>query len=129
MPLPFRLSEQSLIGFVATRDAARAKAFYENTLGLRLMKDQLPFALVFDVNGLMLRVTPVRELHVAEYTVLGWEVADIVTAATALRDAGVDFQRFPFLQHDELGVWNAPDGAKVAWFRDPDGNMLSISQH
>jgi catechol 2,3-dioxygenase-like lactoylglutathione lyase family enzyme len=125
----FLLGKQPLIGFIATRDAARARKFYEETLGLRVVLDQLPFALVFDANGTMLRVTPVRELHVAEHTVLGWEVADIAAAAAAMAKAGVEFQRFSFFQQDELGIWSAPDGAKVAWFKDPDGNTLSISQH
>jgi catechol 2,3-dioxygenase-like lactoylglutathione lyase family enzyme len=129
MPEPFRLSEQPLIAFIATRDPVRARAFFEGTLGLRLIEDQLPFALVFDANGLMLRVTPTKELHIPEHTVLGWQVKDIAAAATALARAGVEFQRFPFLQQDDLGIWSAPGGAKVAWFKDPDGNTLSISQH
>lgn len=125
------LRDHSLIAFIATRDAERAKKFYRDTLGLRLALDQLPFALVFDAHGTMLRVTPVKELVEAGYTVLGWEVPDIAAEARSLRDAGVEFQRYPGmgLEQDDLGIWTAPGGAKVAWFKDPDGNILSISQH
>jgi catechol 2,3-dioxygenase-like lactoylglutathione lyase family enzyme len=129
MASPFRLSEHKPIAFIATRDPARAKTFYEQTLGLRLVSDELPFALVFDLHGIMLRVTPVRELTSAPYTVLGWEVPDITGAAQALQAGGVAFERYPGLEQDELGVWTSPSGARVAWFKDPDGNTLSISQH
>jgi catechol 2,3-dioxygenase-like lactoylglutathione lyase family enzyme len=129
MANPFSLSEHNPIAFVATRDPARAREFYEQTLGLRLVSDERPFALVFDLHGIMLRVTPVRELTTAPYTVLGWEVPDIAEAAQALQTGGVVFQRYRGLEQDELGVWTSPSGAKVAWFKDPDGNTLSISQH
>ncbi len=117
------------MGFVATRDAKRAKAFYRDTLGLRLVSED-QFAVVFDANGIMLRVTPVREIAAAQYTVLGWEVTDIVAKAKELASAGVKFERFEaFMKQDELGIWDAPGGARVAWFKDPDGNLLGISQH
>ena len=122
------LRDHKLIAFVATRDAARAKAFYQDTLQLNLVSED-PFALVFDVQGTMLRVTPVRELAAAQYTVLGWEVPDIVEAAKDLQKAGVSLERFQGLPQDELGIWTAPGGARVAWFKDPNGNILSISQH
>ena len=124
----FSLRDQPLIGFVATRDPARAKQFYGGTLGLPLLIDQLPFALVFDAHGTILRVTAVTELFLAPYTVLGWHVPDIAAAVVALQDAGVQFERYPGLEQDELGIWTVP-GARVAWFKDPDGNTLSISQH
>jgi catechol 2,3-dioxygenase-like lactoylglutathione lyase family enzyme len=129
MATPFRLSDNNPIAFVATRDPARAKEFYEQTLGLRMVADELPFALVFDLHGVMLRVAVVHELTAAPYTVLGWQVPDAVAAAQELRGAGVVFQRYPGLKQDELGVWTSPSGARVAWFKDPDGNTLSISQH
>jgi catechol 2,3-dioxygenase-like lactoylglutathione lyase family enzyme len=130
MSEPFELARQSIIAFVATRDAERARKFYGDTLGLRLVLDQLPFALVFDANGTMLRVTPVKELNPPGYTVLGWKVPNIADAAKALETAGVRFERFAGLEQDELGIWTAPgSAAKVAWFKDPDGNILSISQH
>jgi catechol 2,3-dioxygenase-like lactoylglutathione lyase family enzyme len=130
MQEPFELSNQPVIAFIATRDAERARTFYRDILGLDLVLDQLPFALVFDACGTMLRVTPVKELHPAPYTVLGWQVPDIVAAARAMEKAGVRFERYPGLEQDEPGIWTAPGGAaRVAWFKDPDGNTLSISQH
>jgi len=126
----FELGKQPIVAFVATLDAERARKFYRDTLGLRLVLDQLPFALVFDANGIMLRVTPVKELHPPGYTVLGWHVPDIADAAKTLEKAGVRFERYPGLEQDELGIWTAPGSAvKVAWFKDPDGNTLGISQH
>ncbi|MDQ2773408.1 MAG: VOC family protein [Acidobacteriota bacterium] len=125
----FQLNEHPIIAFVATRDPARAKQFYGETLGLRLVSEELPFALVFDAHGTMLRVTVVRELTAAAYTVLGWRVTDISVAANGLRGVGVEFERYPGMQQDELGIWTAPGGSKIAWFRDPDGNTLSISEH
>jgi catechol 2,3-dioxygenase-like lactoylglutathione lyase family enzyme len=130
MPEQFELGKQPIVAFIATLDAERARKFYRDTLGLRLVLDQLPFALVFDANGTMLRVTPVKELHPPGYTVLGWQVQDIADAAKALGKAGVGFERYPGLEQDDLGVWTAPgSAAKVAWFKDPDGNTLGISQH
>jgi catechol 2,3-dioxygenase-like lactoylglutathione lyase family enzyme len=130
MQEPFELSNQPVIAFVAARDAELARKFYRDILGLDLVLDQLPFALVFDACGTMLRVTPVKEMHPAPYTVLGWQVPDIVAAAKTMEKAGVRFERYPGLEQDELGIWTAPGGAaRVAWFKDPDGNTLSISQH
>jgi catechol 2,3-dioxygenase-like lactoylglutathione lyase family enzyme len=129
MTKQFQLREQRLIAFVATRDPDRAKKFYRDTLGLGLMSEELPFALVFDAHGTMLRVTIVTELKPAGYTVLGWQAANIVAAARSLQENGVQFERYQGMQQDELGIWTAPGGAKVAWFKDPDGNTLSISQH
>jgi catechol 2,3-dioxygenase-like lactoylglutathione lyase family enzyme len=126
---PFRLADHSIIGFIATSDPARAKEFYGEKLALPLIDEQMPFALVYDAHGTMLRVTVVKEVHPAPYTVLGWKVPDIIAAAKALTSAGISFERYPGMQQDELGIWNSPGGARVAWFRDPDGNTLSISQH
>ncbi len=129
MANPFRLSDHSMIAFVATRDPALAKEFYRDTLGLRLVSEELPFALVFDLNGIMLRVTVVKDLKPAGYTILGWQVPDIAAGAKALQKAGVRFERYPGMDQDESGIWISPSGAKVAWFKDPDGNTLSISEH
>lgn len=128
MPKQFRLRERSIIAFVATCDPDRAMAFYRDTLGLRLVSEEVPFALVFDAKGAMLRVTIVKKLVPAGYTVLGWHVPDIITAARALQKAGVPFERYQGMQQDDLGIWTSPSGARVAWFKDPDGNTLSISQ-
>jgi catechol 2,3-dioxygenase-like lactoylglutathione lyase family enzyme len=125
----FHLGDQHMVAFIPTRDPARAKEFYRDSLGLRLVSEELPFALVFDAHGVMLRVTAVKELSPAAYTVLGWSVPDITVAAKALEKAGVKFQRYQSMEQDELGIWTAPGGARVAWFQDPDGNILSITQH
>ena len=122
------LGSQKLVAFVATRDLDRAREFYRDTLRLRLVSED-EFALVFDAAGTMLRVTRVQELAAAKYTVLGWQVLDIVRAAKQLQKAHVALERYPGMQQDELGIWNAPSGAKVAWFKDPDGNTLSITEY
>src|ERR1700709_2249246 len=100
MPETFELRQQRIVAFVATRDPERAKLFYRDTLGLPLVADQSPFALLFDAYGTMLRVTPVKELDPPGYTVLGWDVPDIAVAADSLRTAGVRFERYPGLQQD-----------------------------
>ena len=123
------LGAKKLVTFVAITNAERAKAFYRDTLGLKLASDELPFALVFDCHGSILRATMVREVAAAQYTVLGWEVDDIVASVKGLVERGVQFERFPGLPLDEHGIWSAPGGAKVAWFKDPDGNILSLSKH
>ncbi len=115
------------MAFVGTLDAARAKSFYRDTLGLTLQEENR-FALVFDANGTMLRVTNVRELNPAQYTVLGWEVPDITASVKALVSVGVTFTRFPGLTQDDAGIWQSPSGARIAWFQDPDGNTLSLTQ-
>jgi catechol 2,3-dioxygenase-like lactoylglutathione lyase family enzyme len=125
----FRLRDQSLVAFIATSDPDRARRFYRDTLGMPLLSEELPFALVFDAHGTMLRVTVVKQVVSAGYTVLGWNVPDIVAAAKALSSAGVQFERYQGMEQDGLGIWSSPGGAQVAWFRDPDGNTLSISQH
>ena len=122
------LGSHKIMAFVATRDPERAKAFYRDTLGLQMVTEQLPFALVFDAHGTMLRVTIVREIVVAPYTVLGWEVPDIAATVKELAAAGVKLERYPGMPQDELGIWTAPGGNKVAWFKDPEGNVLSVAQ-
>ena len=121
------LGSQELVDFVATRDPGRAKKFYRDTLGLLLVSED-EFALVFDAAGTMLRVTSVQELAAAKYTVLGWRVRDIVRTAKGLQKVHIILERYAGMQQDELGIWNSPSGAKVAWFKDPDGNTLSITQ-
>jgi catechol 2,3-dioxygenase-like lactoylglutathione lyase family enzyme len=125
--MPGIFSSSQLIAFVATTDAARAKAFYADRLGLPLVSED-DFAVVFDANGTTLRVAIVKELHAAPYTVLGWAVQDIDTAANELRGKGIVFEIYPWMQQQD-GIWTAPGGTRVAWFKDPDGNTLSISQH
>jgi catechol 2,3-dioxygenase-like lactoylglutathione lyase family enzyme len=121
------LGSQELVAFVATQDPGRAKKFYRGTLGLPLVSED-EFAIVFDATGTMLRVTRVQELAAAKHTVLGWHVRDIIQTAKDLQKAHVTLERYPGMQQDEFGIWNSPSGARVAWFKDPDGNTLSITQ-
>jgi catechol 2,3-dioxygenase-like lactoylglutathione lyase family enzyme len=122
------LSSAKVVAFLATADAARAKAFYGGVLGLPVLSED-SFAVVFDANGTTLRATIVQDVVPAPYTVLGWDVQDIAGTARRLTAAGVVFERYAWLQQDELGIWRAPGGTKVAWFKDLDGNLLSVSQH
>lgn len=119
-----------MVGFVTTTNAERAKAFYGGVLGFRLLSDD-EFALAFDANGTMIRVGKAQAFTPAQGTVLGWQVEDIHAAIRELTQRGVHFEQFnlPFMKQDELGVWTPPNGDRVAWFKDPDGNMLSLSQH
>ncbi len=127
--MPSELSKCKILAFVNIVNVDRAKAFYQDTLGLRLLGEELPYALVFDANGIMLRLAIVKDRPQFPGTVLGWQVPDASAAVQALREAGVDFERYEFLKQDEQGIWTTPTGAKVAWFKDPDGNLLSVSQH
>lgn len=122
------LGKNALIGFVATLDFERARAFYGGTLGLELLRDD-GFALVFRAGANMLRVVKVDGLRPQPFTVLGWEVDDVQKTVAALRERGVTFEEYAFLDPDDGGVWTAPGGDQVAWFKDPDGNTLSISHH
>ena len=115
-----------LVAFVATANPAEARRFYEDTLGLRLVSDE-PFALVFEARGTELRVTKVEALTPAPFTVLGWSVPDIRAAMRELAGRGVRFERYPGMEQDADGAWRSPGGGKVAWFKDPDGNVLSLS--
>lgn len=121
------LGSSKLMAFVGVRDASRAKSFYSGTLGLNLISEDA-YALVFDIQGTMLRVAIVPEIAPAKYTVLGWEVGDLAAAMQSLDRKGVQFERYGFPSQDEHGVWTSPSGARVAWFKDPDGNLLSMTQ-
>ena len=123
------LGESPVIAFSSTTDPAKARAFYEGRLGLRLVSDEQPFALVFDASGTMLRVTTVHELKPQQFTVLGWHVADIEGTVDRLTSAGVEFQRYKGVNDgDPRAIWKSPSGARIAWFKDPDGNVLSVTQ-
>ncbi|HTU63938.1 MAG TPA: VOC family protein [Polyangiales bacterium] len=122
------LDKRTIIAFSATNDPERAKRFYRDVLGLPL-REESPFALVFDAGGTMLRVQKTQGHKPAPHTLLGFEVPDIMADARALLERGVELVRYPGMEQDELGVWTAPDnGAKIAWFKDPDGNLLSLTQ-
>ena len=115
-----------LVAFVSTADLDRARAFYADTLGLAEV-EVTPFAAVYDSGGTHLRVTAAGEITVAPYTVLGWIVADIDAEIDAL-ESSVSFRIFDGMGQDDRGVWTAPDGSQVAWFADPDGHLLSLTQ-
>jgi len=121
------LSSARFVGFIPTTDLARARAFFEGTLGLRCTDDN-PIACVFDANGTVLRVTAVPELAPAGYTIAGWLVDDIGAVIGELAERGVSFRHYDGIGQDDQGVWTTPDGSKVAWFSDPDGNVLSLTQ-
>src|SRR5262249_47966591 len=121
------LGDHPIMAFSATVDAARAKAFYRDVLGLPLVADE-PYALVFDAHGITLRVQKVAGLTPPGHTVLGWQIPDIQAAVKSLAERGAKFEQFGLPGQDSLGIWSAPGGAKVAWFKDPDGNILSLTQ-
>src|SRR6266700_4030357 len=110
------LGNATITAFVATANPTRSKSFYRDTLGLHL------------VSGVQLRIQKVENLQPHPFTALGWHVPNIRTAILGLSKVGVAFERYSFLQQDDLGVWQAPSAAKVAWFKDPDGNLLSLTE-
>jgi catechol 2,3-dioxygenase-like lactoylglutathione lyase family enzyme len=122
------LGSTNIVAFVPTKDSEKARTFYEGVLGLRFIKDD-GFALVLDANGIMIRVAKVPQFMPAPFTILGWQVKDIGKVAEELQKQGVHFEIFGFFKQDSLGIWTAPTGDKVAWFKDPDGNLLSVSEH
>ena len=121
------LESSDVVAFVGAADLARALAFYEGTLGLPMV-ERNDFACVFDANGTMLRVTAVPRVAPAGYTVLGWRVTDIGAVVAELTARGVTFSRYDGMDQDPSGVWTTPGGDKIAWFTDPDGNTLSLTQ-
>ena len=122
------LASSKIIGFVPTKDSAKARDFYEGKLGFRFVSDD-PFALVMKAGETMIRIAKARDFTPAIYTVMGWEVQDIEKVVAWLTGRGVVFEKYPFVQDQEHGIWTTPNGDKVAWFKDPDGNVLSVSQH
>ena len=125
---PGLFDNASLVAFILVSNAEAAKTFYSDVLGLEFVKSD-GFALVFKFRGVMLRAGIMKSFTPTQATVLGWEVSDIAAMASKLQQAGIELKRLPGRQQDELGIWTAPDGSRVAWFQDPDGNWLSISQH
>jgi len=122
------LDSGKMVGFLLTTDYEKARAFYEAKLGFEFVSlDQ--FALVMKVGGHHIRISRVPNFTPAVGTVLGWEVNDIEAVVGWLQDRGVAPEKYPFVQDRERGIWTAPGGDRVAWFKDPDGNVLSVSQH
>jgi catechol 2,3-dioxygenase-like lactoylglutathione lyase family enzyme len=122
------LSAGKLIGFVPTKDSKRSREFYEGKLGFKFVSDD-QFALVMQAGESMIRIAKGADFKPAQYTVMGWEVPDIDAMVKWLTERGVAFEKYPFVQDQEQGIWTTPNGDKVAWFKDPDGNVLSLSQH
>ena len=121
------LNKSQHINFLATSNATKAREFYENILGLDFISEN-QFAIVFESRGTMLRIQKVEKVNPHEYTVLGWRVDDIGKEVRGLSKRGVRFSRYAGMDQDEIGIWIAPSKAKIAWFADPDGNILSLTE-
>jgi len=121
------MGSAKIMGFVPTRDMKRAKTFYGDVLGLRCVSED-GFALTVDANGIQVRVTKVDDLRPQPFTILGWEVRDVRATVKELAAKGVSFERYGMPGQDEDGTWASPSGARIAWFKDPDGNVLSVAE-
>jgi len=121
------LASAKIVAFGATTDSARSRAFYEHVLGLTFLQEDA-FACVFDAGGVQLRIQKVQNLTPHPHTMLGWSVSSIIDVVTSLARKGVVIERYGFLEQDDRGVWTSPSGAKIAWMKDPDGNLLSVTQ-
>jgi predicted enzyme related to lactoylglutathione lyase len=121
------LNTQKVVAFVSSADTIKARSFYEGVIGLRVISEDR-FALVLDANGTMLRVTKVENFKPQQFTILGWDVTDIDESVSDLNQRGIQFENYSMAGQDERGIWKSPSGARVAWFKDPDGNVLSLTQ-
>src|SRR5437762_9346881 len=121
------LGDSALMAFLATTDAVRARAFYEGVLGLRFVSED-PFAVVYNIEGVELRLQKVPQLKVQPHTALGWSVAGIDKIVSDIAARGGKFERFPPMEQDAAGIWKSPSGARIAWLKDPDGNLLSLTE-
>ena len=122
------LANCGLIGIVPTTNATRAREFYGSVLGLSFVEDD-GFALVFALQHASIRIVQMPAFTPNSFTLLGWEVGNIAGEVQSLEALGVAFERYTWFAQDDSAIWTAPDGSKVAWFKDPDGNVLSLSQH
>jgi catechol 2,3-dioxygenase-like lactoylglutathione lyase family enzyme len=119
----------NLIGFIPTRNGEAARVFYEQKVGLHFIAED-QFAITFQSGANTIRVTRTGSFTPAPFTILGWESLDIERDVRDMSARGVTFERYDYMgAQDELGIWTASNGAKVAWFKDPDGNILSLSEH
>jgi len=121
------LADKKLKAFIPTVHPAKAKSFYRDVLGLELLSED-KFALEFNANGTLLRVITVQELTAHPFTALGWNVDDIVETIKALNKKNIFCEKYGFFEQDDLGIWISPNGSKVAWFKDVDGNILSLTE-
>jgi predicted enzyme related to lactoylglutathione lyase len=122
------LNDNKIVGFVPTKDPQAAKSFYLEVLGLEFSNED-QFALEVKAGGNRIRISKAENFQPLPFTILGWEVLEIDRVATRLKNQGVRFERYSFMKQNEIGIWDSPSGSRVAWFKDPDGNLLSISQH
>ena len=122
------LATSKILGFVPMKDSARAKAFYVDVLGLEFAHED-QYAIEVHGGGSRIRIAKTENFDPAPFTILGWEVQNIDQVATTLTDRGVKFETYTWMKQNPLGIWDSPTGARVAWFKDPDGNVLSLSQH
>jgi predicted enzyme related to lactoylglutathione lyase len=122
------LGSKKIIAFVPATDFKKARKFYQDVLGLRFVSED-DFAMVMDAHGTMLRIAKVPKFSPAQFTILGWEVSDIKKIVSRLAAKGIKFENYGMPDQDSNGIWLSPSGAMVAWFKDPEGNVLSISQH
>lgn len=122
------LATSNFIAIIPTKDFTQARNFYENILQLRFLEEDA-FALVFQAHHALLRIVKIPDFQPAPYTLHGWQVSNIGDEVRELEASGVLFERYPWFEQDDLGIWTAPNGSLVAWFKDPDGNVLSASQH
>jgi len=123
------LGSSAVVAFVPSRSPRKSRSFYEQTLGLGLVSED-QFANVFDANDVMVRVvdvSSVEDFKPFPFTILGWSVDDVAKTVKGLQQKGVKFERYPGMDQDQLGIWTSPSGARIAWFKDPDGNVLSLS--
>jgi catechol 2,3-dioxygenase-like lactoylglutathione lyase family enzyme len=121
------LSDKELKAFIPTTKPIESKLFYKDILGLPLISED-GYAMEFDAKGTLLRITIVPELTPQPFTVLGWNVNDIYSTIKSLNNKNISCEKFDFLDQDDLGIWTSPNGSKVAWFKDPDGNLLSLTE-
>jgi catechol 2,3-dioxygenase-like lactoylglutathione lyase family enzyme len=121
------LGNKDIIAFIPTKDPQRSREFYEHALGLKFVEEDA-FAIVMGANGIAVRIVNVGDFTPFGFTILGWAVEDIEETVVELRVKGVTFDTYEGLEQDRLGIWTAPGGARVAWFKDPDGNVLSVSE-
>ena len=122
------LVEPTITAFLPTVNPERSKQFYIEVLGLKLVSEDA-YALEFEGNGAALRITTVEKFTPYPFTVLGFKIEEIASQVKALNKKGIEFERYKFLEQDEWGIWTSPSKAKVVWFKDPDGNLLSLTEY
>ena len=121
------LGDRPLMAFIPVSDLGAAQSFYQDVLGLTVGEEG-PYAVVLDAGGTMLRLAQVEDLQPQPYTIAGWQVLDMATSIDSLESRGVAFIRYEGMDQDERGIWSTPAGDQVAWFKDPDGNTLSLTR-